>query len=847
MRALVVGLLCLISLAAPARAQAPAPTAQLTLERNDPHAGVPFTLAMVVDGFDEKPQPDVPKLEVGGAKVTPIGVTPQVRESISIINGRQTRDRQVRWVFKWSIEMAKAGRVRVGPVTAIQGSRRATAAAGDLNVQDVESAPDMKFEVVLPDRPVFVGETIDVKLVWMFGREPENPQFAVPLAASDDFIVTAPPAAQGQRSLSMSIGGKDFPVPFEVDQVESGGRQLNRVTLRLLAAPKKAGKITLPGASVVCELPVGRPDFFGRAATKMFKTSDVPRTLEVKPLPETDKPPSFAGAVGSQFSIGVGTSRSVVQLGEPVELAVTIKSNQRLDTLSLPRMDGPGGLPKDKFTVGTDIPTGELSEEGKTKTFKVIAQVIGAASEIPALAFSYFDPVKGQYQTIHSDPIAVSVKGGSIVGAGDVVAIAPTKRSGAGQPTVDTDIALVGAELALSSPAAATERALAGVLLWLLVGLLYAIPLLVLGLRTWQVRTQGQREEAAEVRAARKKVEAELARAAKEPARDTAGPLVAALRAFARVVDRDPNDDGGLFAKIETESFAPSASSSPLSSDLRSRADDVVRRWTSEAKRKGSTRRAAAASVLALLLLAPGTADAAADDALAKGRAAYQDAMGTTDASTRKAAFVRAANALGEAAQAMPDRPELLADWGNAALGAGDVGTATLAYRRALALDAGNTRAQRNLAWLRSRQSDALRPAGGQSSTDALFFFHQWPRSRRLLVGAGAFAIAILLLVPWTGLRRRALTGVAVLPAAVWLAMLVSLVAEDRRTRDGVVMDSVVLRAADSAGAPAALSVPLPRGAEVTLLERRDTWTKVRLANGTQGWVPDGAVITIRQ
>ena len=35
-------------------------------------------------------------------------------------------------------------------------------------------------------------------------------------------------------------------------------------------------------------------------------------------------------------------------------------------------------------------------------------------------------------------------------------------------------------------------------------------------------------------------------------------------------------------------------------------------------------------------------------------------------------------------------------------------------------------------------------------------------------------------------------------------------------------MDDVVLRAADSAGAPAALTQPLPRGVEVTLLERRD-------------------------
>src|SRR6185503_6336850 len=217
----------------------------------------------------------------------------------------------------------------------------------------------------------------------------------------------------------------------------------------------------------------------------------------------------------------------------------------------------------------------------------------------------------------------------------------------------------------------------------------------------------------------------------------------------------------------------------------------------------------------------------------------YEQAMSVTEPTARKAAFARAPVALGEAARAHPDRPELLADWGNAALNAGDVATATLAYRRALALDGGNKRARDNLKWIRDKQPESMRPAAS-SATDTLFFFHHWPRPRRLLVGAGAFAIAILLLVPWGGRRRRAFTGLAVIPFAVWLATLASLMLEDRHTDDGVVMDAVVLRAADSAGAPAALTQPLPRGAEVRLVERRDTWTRIQLANGAAGWVPDG-------
>jgi hypothetical protein len=798
---------------------------------------VPFNIAMVVGGFDEQPQPQQPKLEIAGARVTPLGVEPSVSQSIQIINGKRSDFKRVTWTFRWRIEVDKAGRLRVPALTAVQGSKRATAAAGELEAVAVPTTDDMKIHLALPDRPVFVGETIEAKLTWRFQTQPEDQQFAVPLMSMDEFVISAPPVKDPRQALAFQAGSKELKLPYEVD--DDGA--FKRVTVRFYVAPKQPGKLEVPGPTVVAALAVGRRDFFGNAQTRLFRASGPARTLEVKPLPETDKPPGFAGAVGSQFSIAVATSRSVVQLGEPIELAITVKSNQRLDTLSLGRLDAPGGLPKDKFTVPAETPTGELSDDGLSKTFKVTAQVTGPANEIPAIAFSYFDPVKGHYQTIHSDPIAVSVKGGSIVGAGDVVAMAPKKGTQAATPA-DTDLALVGAELALSSPSDVDNRPLGGALLWLLVGALYLIPLGVFGVRSWQLRTRTQREEAAEVKAARRRVEQELARAAREPGRETAGGL-AALRAFARVLnvpEREPRDS--VLAEIENAGYSPSSASSPLPAELLARAADLTKRWTAEAKRRPSPT-ATAAIVLLAILVAPSASEASSLD---DGRTAYQQAMTLTDATARKAAFARAAVALSDAARNAPDQPELLTDWGNAALGAGDVATATLAYRRALAIDASNARARRNLGWLRSRLPDAMRPAES-SATDALFFFHSWPRPRRLLVGAVAFAIAILLLVPWGGRRRRALTGVAVLPFAVWLAMVVSLLLEDRHADDAVVMDGVVLRAADSAGAPAALTQPLPRGAEAGIVERRDAWTKIRLANGTAGWVPDGAVQRITQ
>ncbi|HMG21100.1 MAG TPA: SH3 domain-containing protein, partial [Kofleriaceae bacterium] len=705
-----------------------------------------------------------------------------------------------------------------------------------------------------------------------------------PLMAIDAFTVSGPPATGSRKMLKFPAGAKDLTLPYVVDQIDQAGTTYNRLVATFFIAPRKAGKLEVPASSVVAALQTGRADFFGNAPSRLYRAMDVPHTIDVKALPETDRPNNFAGAVGEQFSIDVQTSRSVVKLGEPVELAIRIKSNQRLDTLALGRLDGDGGLPKDKFVVPSEPATGELSDDGKTKTFKVTAQLTGPATEIPAIAFAYFDPARGAYQTIHSEPIALSVADGAVVSAGDVVAARPTGPAaktarpggGAGGDAL-LDGALVDAELALASPDHEADRPLGGATLWLLIGALYLVPLGLLAARIYQLRTQGQREDAAEVRTARRRVEELLDRAGAAPAREVAGPLAAALRDLARSLGREPGapgattDDGGVLSKLETESFSQQAAAVPLSTDLRSDAAGLLRRWVSEARRTRKPRTAPTAAIALLGLglastahAAPSGAPAAAPTdhtataaepaptgqlagALDEARAAYRDAMQLTgNASARKAAFARAASAFGDAVRMTPDRPELLTDWGNAALGAGDVATATLAYRRALAIDGGNPRARHNLAWLRSRQSDAFRPPAG-GAADALLFFHAWPRARKLIVSAGAFAIAILLLVPWSGRRRRGFTGLALLPLAVWIAMLASLVIEDRRPDDAVVMDDVVLRAADSAGAPAALPQPLPRGVEVTVLERRDAWAKVRLAGGMAGWVPTGAVERVQR
>ncbi|HEX3474500.1 MAG TPA: BatD family protein, partial [Kofleriaceae bacterium] len=526
--------------AAAGRARADEPRAELQLgDRESPHVGIPFHLDLRIEGFDKSPQPEIPKLTLPDADVSFVEARPSLPSGFEIIiNGRRADPSKLTWVVRWQIDPHKEGRLRVPALTVSQGSKRVTTRPAEIEVETIPTSDAIKLSLALPDRPIFVGETVPVTLTWLFRGQPaDRPRWAIPLMTMDAFTVSGPPVGNAREPLVFQASGKELQLPYTLDQVDQGGTAYNRLTTTFFLAPRKVGKLEVPASSVVVPLAVGRADFFGNAPSRLFRAADVARTLEVKPLPETDRPGSFAGAVGEQFAIDVSTSRSVVKLGEPVELAIRVKSNQRLDTLALGRLDGEGGLPRDKFAVPADLPTGELSDEGKTKTFKVTVQLTGPATEVPAIAFSYFDPTKATYQTVRSEPIALSVAGSAVVGAGDVVSARPTPAAGgpAARPA-GGELVLDGAlpaELALSSPERTGDRPLGGAALWLLVGLLYAIPLGLLIARIYRLRTQGQREDAAEVRVARRRVEELLDRAGTAPARDIAGPLAAALRDLA--------------------------------------------------------------------------------------------------------------------------------------------------------------------------------------------------------------------------------------------------------------------------------------------------------------------------
>ena len=832
-----------------------AATLSLSVSSESIHTGMPFTLTLRAEGFQEDPTPAAPPLAIDGCDVTFLGVSPSVSSHVQIVNGKRSEWRDVTFNYQWRVVAHRAGRYAVPALNLEQGVLSASTPPAALIVADVPSSGDMIVRMRLPERTVWVGETFDVAIEWLLNREVESHEFAVPLFNLDGVHVEAP--ADGTQSVRFSAGTGEVALPVQRSAVQERGRRYTRFVFPARVTVNRAEPLDLAPVRVVARLQTGTTrDSWGfrRPRYELFRAEGQRRRLTVRPLPQTGRPAAFVNAIGGGYSIDVQASRTVVAVGDPIELAINVRGDGPLTGLSLPPLTGADALPPAQFSVTDASPAGEIDAQTRSKRFAVTVRVKSeTVQEIPPISFAYFDPAAGEYRTVASEPIALSVGAASLVGASDVVAAAPAPRQAAVEKPSDNSVGgiatLLGADMSLSAAARTFAEPWGNRLPATLLGALYGIPALGFGVALWLARTSTRRSQASHARQALRSAERALASTA--PAREAAPAINAAMRRLAQATGADLRSCQAL-QQLETSAFDPTKGDAAIAEDLRKELRNVVRQWSkSPARNSASTtsRSALAAMTIAIpFALLAGVASwaadsTAADNALQEARSLYQSALAETDRLQRVRLFAGAEQAWRQLAAAHPDAPRLQVDWGNAALGAQDAGRAVLAYRRALRTAPGNERARVNLDWLRNRLPVWLpRPATG--TLDSLLFWRDRFTSTQLYLAAAiAFAIGLPLLAPWSPRQPRSLRPAGIALLLVWaIAGLSAALAEDGTDAAVVVQDGVTLRAADSTGAAPAFAEALPAGAEVTVLEIRDTWLRIALADGTRGWVKANAV-----
>jgi hypothetical protein len=583
---------------------ASAQQAHIQISEGPYYQGEPIDVHLVVEDFDEDPTPTVDVNPPPDANLKFSGVHPSVQSSISIVNGRMSQTKSVRFVYQYKFVSNRPGRFRVGPFKVSQGNRVKTAGPVQFEVKALGKSDRVRIDVSWPDEPVYPGQRIPVEIEWAFDMTISDRlhsyRIEVPVFGQTDsfrFIDSHP--GQGDTALTIETPAGQASLKAEVAERVEKGRRVKIVKAVRTMIPLGPGEYDFEGPSVMVEEVVRwSRNLFGQRtpqSVRKIRAIGDGGKLVVLDVPKQGRPGSYAGAIGRGFSLDVSANRSVLQVGDPIELTIVLRGDGNLEGAGLPPLSAEGALSSELFRSPANR-LGGVVKDG-AKTFVVPVRVLDASiREIPPIPYSYFDSDKREYVTVHSRPIALSVKRGQLVTAADVVsntesaeespgAVGPSDESGGGDAVPAGDarsatgqLILTGAnlsivrepELLLASPRGGSPAML---------GLLYGGSIVVFAVAAvyrrrsdrdpvWVERRKRFADE-------RRKIEA----AAAKPRAEAMAEFSSALRAMLKESpETRPGDLDAFLAECDAVAYAPPGSTSGVvvDADL-DRARDLAR------------------------------------------------------------------------------------------------------------------------------------------------------------------------------------------------------------------------------------------------------------------------------
>lgn len=359
--------------------------------------------------------------------------------SVQMVNGSVTRTTTNSYTF--ALQAYKEGTFRVGPaslnvkgtkitsepfdikVVPDDGSHAAPsgggAASGQSQAQQNTNDPqvsgkDLFLRVVPSKKSAYVGEQV-VLTYKLYTKVP----------VSSLSVVKAPSyAGFWTKDISDNTGGTLRQSSEYINGIEYTSAEIQKVVV----APQRAGKLTLDPMVIECIAQIRRENnrqrsmdpfeeffndpFFNRNITNVKKelTSNS-FVLEVKSLPEANKPASFAGAVGN-YNFKSDIDMTELKTNEAFTLTYTVSGTGNIELLQMPEPVFPPDFEvyNPKISTSTDVTANGLSGTKKAE-YLVIPRRAGSFT-VPAVEFSFFNPSNGAYQTLSSKPYEIQVEKG---------------------------------------------------------------------------------------------------------------------------------------------------------------------------------------------------------------------------------------------------------------------------------------------------------------------------------------------------------------------------------------------------------------------------------------------------
>ena len=137
-----------------------------------------------------------------------------------------------------------------------------------------------------------------------------------------------------------------------------------------------------------------------------------PITINVKALPDIDKPVSFKGAVG-KFMLEANVEKNTFSTDDAGKLHIVITGQGNMELINAPDITWPNGIEGFDPTIAEALNKQAVPVSG-SKTFDYPFTVTKAGTyTIPPIEYSYFDAGLKIYKNISTKPIVITVSNGT--------------------------------------------------------------------------------------------------------------------------------------------------------------------------------------------------------------------------------------------------------------------------------------------------------------------------------------------------------------------------------------------------------------------------------------------------
>ena len=645
------------------------------------------------------------------------------------------------------------------------------------------------------------------------------------------------------------------------------GRRYDVHVFQRALFPVAAGRVAIPPAQLTYALPL-TSGFFSREES--FSTrSEAVSVVAVDP-PRAGRPADWTGAVGD-LRASARLDSTAARVGDPVILTLRVEGRGNVKLLPRPALDIPWATAVEG-AERVELDSTALAVRGAKEFDWILTARAAGDRTVPAIRYSYFDPVARGYEVAASAPLSLQVLPGTLARGGTTEG----QRARGAPLTIRTSF---GGEVGVPLPTRPT--------FWLLVALV-PLPALLVGLaaRIPRRRTAVM----SPVRALRVLADARSATPPTEVRRAFVGAIrdrlslgreaFAAPDALARRLRRCGVTVEGARAAAEMlrtldgAAFGAAHPGDPATTgpdqELARGAWSVYARLDAEGCGPGASRRSepvAGARAGLILLLTGGLALAAASVAdatqpaatsggdvtvLQRQRAEGGDSgaaasVGGGGESVAARAFARGVRAYEEghiveareafaaAAAAAPRAPDSWANVGTAAWTLGDTVTAAVGWQRALRLAPMATDMRDRLALLPAAQD------GWTAGVPPV------PANAAAAAALLAWAVAGVLVL--RRIRRRAGPRLA---SFVWGSGATAVVLLAASVRLGDVADAAdlaVVRGDGAARVEPVLSADQAAPVQVSdvahVVARQNAWARVRLDGGREGWIESDRLVPL--